>query len=304
MNDNELKKMIESILTDIVNEKQQTATTVTESSTPPKSEEQHLFEESVVSDGEIADITEVDLRKQLLVPDPHDKEGYLKMKSFTPARLGVWRAGNRYMTQTALRFRADHAAAQDAVFSDVNPELVKEMGFIDTQTICETKDEYLTRPDHGRQFSDEMKQKIKSSVGTKPKVQIVVGDGLSSAAIEANIKDIIPAIEQGLKVHGLHTEDIIFVKYCRVPAMDQIGDLTGAEVVCLLVGERPGLVTAESMSAYIAYKPTVGMPEANRTVISNIHKGGTPSVEAGAYIADLIKKMLDKKKSGIELKSE
>lgn len=70
----------------------------------------------------------------------------------------------------------------------------------------------------------------------------------------------------------------------------------------MLVGERPGLVTAESMSAYIAYRPTVGMPEARRTVISNIHKGGTPAVEAGAYIAELIHKMLQKKKSGIDLK--
>ena len=84
--------------------------------------------------------------------------------------------------------------------------------------------------------------------------------------------------------------------------MDPVGEISGADVVCLLVGERPGLVTAESMSAYIAYKPTIGMPEARRTVISNIHKGGTPVVEAGAYIADVIKEMLEKKKSGIDLK--
>lgn len=83
--------------------------------------------------------------------------------------------------------------------------------------------------------------------------------------------------------------------------MDVIGELTGADVVCLLVGERPGLVTAESMSAYIAYKPTVDMPEARRTVISNIHEGGTPPVEAGAHIAELIKKMIDKKASGLDL---
>ena len=70
----------------------------------------------------------------------------------------------------------------------------------------------------------------------------------------------------------------------------------------MLIGERPGLVTAESMSAYLAYKPTVGMPEARRTVISNIHKGGTPAVEAGAYIAEIIKNIIDKKKSGIDLK--
>lgn len=84
--------------------------------------------------------------------------------------------------------------------------------------------------------------------------------------------------------------------------MDVIGEETNADVVCLLVGERPGLVTAESMSAYIAYKPTVDMPEARRTVISNIHRGGTPPVEAGAHIAEVIKTMLDKKASGIDLK--
>ena len=73
-------------------------------------------------------------------------------------------------------------------------------------------------------------------------------------------------------------------------------------MIVSLIGERPGLVTAESMSAYMAYKPTVGMPEARRTVVSNIHKGGTPPVEAGAYIADIIKLMLDKKASGLDLK--
>ena len=103
-------------------------------------------------------------------------------------------------------------------------------------------------------------------------------------------------------MYDLDFDQVLFVKYCRVPAMDKIAELTEAEVVCLLVGERPGLVTAESMSAYIAYRPTVGMPEARRTVISNIHKGGTPAVEAGAYIAELIHKMLQKKKSGIDLK--
>lgn len=206
------------------------------------------------------------------------------------------------MTQSTLRFRADHAAAQDAVFSDVDPELVKEMGFVPLQTICKTKDEYLTRPDRGRRFDEENVQLMKQHSQPNAKIQIVVGDGLSSAAIAANIREIIPAIKQGLKMYNLDFGEVFFVKYARVPSMDQIGDATGAEVVCLLVGERPGLVTAESMSAYVAYKPTVGMPEANRTVISNIHKQGTPAVEAGAYIAELIKKMLDKKKSGIALK--
>lgn len=296
MDEKELKKMIEAILNDMGEDKAPTPAAVANQVA------QKLEEKSVVEDGMIDDITEVDIRKQLLVKNPHDKEGYLKMKAYTPARIGVGRTGTRYMTQSSLRFRADHAAAQDAVFSDVDPELVKEMGFVSTKTICKSKDEYLTRPDYGRQFDEENQAIIQKNVKKGAKIQMVVGDGLSSAAIEANIKEVIPSIKQGLKMYNLDFDNVIFVKYCRVPAMDKIGEISDADVVCLLVGERPGLVTAESMSAYVAYRPTVGMPEACRTVISNIHKGGTPAVEAGAYIAELIKKMLDKKKSGIDLK--
>nr|WP_245335588.1 ethanolamine ammonia-lyase subunit EutC [Streptococcus panodentis] len=257
---------------------------------------------SVIEDGVIPDITEVDIQEQFLLPHAINEEAYRKIKKFTPARLGLWRAGNRYKTQSVLRFRADHAAAQDAVFSYVSDDFVKEMGFIPVQTMAESKDEYLTRPDLGRIFSPEQQAFIKENCKHNPKVQIVVGDGLSSSAIEANVKDFLPALKQGLKMFGLDFDEVLFIKHARVAAMDQIAELTGAEVICMLVGERPGLVTAESMSAYLAYKPTVGMPEAKRTVVSNIHKGGTPAVEAGAYVAEIIKKILDNKKSGIDLK--
>lgn len=300
MNEKELKEMIAGILTEMVADNQAVSTaTVTAEEKPVTT---HVIETTEIEEGLIPDITEVDLRKQLLLKNAVDPEALLKMKSFSPARLGVGRAGTRYMTSSTLRFRADHAAAQDAVFSDVSEDLVKEMNFISTKTICNSKDEYLTRPDYGRQFDEENSEIIRKNTTPKAKIQMVVGDGLSSAAIEANIKEVLPAIKQGLNMYNLDFDNVVFVKYCRVPAMDKIGEITDADVVCLLVGERPGLVTAESMSAYIAYKPTVGMPEARRTVISNIHKGGTPAVEAGAYIAEIIKKMLDKKKSGIDLK--
>ncbi|MFG5574453.1 ethanolamine ammonia-lyase subunit EutC [Enterococcus faecalis] len=300
MNEKELKEMIAGILTEMVADNQAvSAATVTAEEKPVTT---NVTETTEIEEGLIPDITEVDLRKQLLLKNAVDPEALLKMKAFSPARLGVGRAGTRYMTSSTLRFRADHAAAQDAVFSDVSEDLVKEMNFISTKTICNSKDEYLTRPDYGRQFDEENSEIIRKNTTPKAKIQMVVGDGLSSAAIEANIKEVLPAIKQGLNMYNLDFDNVVFVKYCRVPAMDKIGEITDADVVCLLVGERPGLVTAESMSAYIAYKPTVGMPEARRTVISNIHKGGTPAVEAGAYIAEIIKKMLDKKKSGIDLK--
>lgn len=296
-----LKAIIETILAEMSG--QETNNSVEE--TPKQAVSATVLpteDTSEIEDGYIPDITEVDIRKQFLVPNAHDEEGYLRMKSFTPARLGLWRAGPRYKTQSMLRFRADHAAAQDAVFSDVSEELVKEMGFIPVQTKCQDKDEYVTRPDLGKQFDEETSKVIKENTTHGAKVQIVVGDGLSSAAIEANIREVLPAIKQGLKMFNLDFDNTLFVKYSRVGAMDEIGDLTGADCVCMLIGERPGLVTAESMSAYLAYKPTSGMPEANRTVISNIQKGGTPAVEAGAYIAEVIKNIVDKKKSGIALK--
>ena len=107
---------------------------------------------------------------------------------------------------------------------------------------------------------------------------------------------------QGLESYGIDTGTPFFVKYGRVGVMDQVSELTGAEVTCVLIGERPGLITAESMSAYIAYKATVGMPEARRTVVSNIHRAGTNPAEAGAHIAEIIKIMLEKKASGTDLK--
>lgn len=297
MNENEIRLMVEKLLNEMVGK--------SAANDGVNGGHNDISTSTVVdNEGCIEDITETDLRKQLLVKNPKNAEGYLKMKEKTPARLGVGRAGTRYKTITALRFRADHAAAQDSVFSYVSEGFIKKNNLIPVETKCKDKDEYITRPDLGRNFNEETLKFIKEKFGGNPKVLLMVGDGLSSAAIEANITDIIPAIKQGLKMYNIEIGDVLFVKHCRVGAMDAVGEATGAEVVCLLVGERPGLVTAESMSAYIAYKPTINMPEANRSVISNIHKGGTPAVEAGAHIAELIKTMLDKKASGINLKNK
>lgn len=251
--------------------------------------------------GCLPDITEVDLRKQYLVEHPQDKEGFLALKLRTPARLGVGRAGARYKTATYLRFRADHAAAQDTVFSMVAEDYPAKQGYVPVKTLCKDKDEYLTRPDKGRRFDEENQAILKQTLGNKPKVVLAVGDGLSSVAIETNAADCIKAIQAGLKGYGIETPPVPFIQFCRVGAGDHIGELTGCELICLLVGERPGLVTAESMSAYITYEPRLGVPESKRTVVSNIHKGGTGAVEAGAHIAELIHTILEKKVSGVGL---
>ena len=252
----------------------------------------------------VPDVTALDLRKLYLVEEAENGEQYKRMKERTPARLGSGRAGPRYKTLTMLRFRADHAAAQDAVFSQVPEDFAAKNGMAEVQTRCASKDEYLTRPDHGRCFDEENQKKIRAAISGTPRVQIVVGDGLSSAAITANAMDCLEAIRDGLKLKGIAPGTPIFVRYCRVGAGDAIGDVTGCELVCMLVGERPGLVTDKSMSAYITYRPRTGVSESSRTVVSNIHAQGTPAVEAGAHIAGLIETILKKQVSGVGLHLE
>ena len=257
------------------------------------------------TDGDfVPDVTALDLRKLYLVENPEKDEEYRRLKLRTPARLGSGKAGARYKTLTMLRFRADHAAAQDAVFSQVPEDFAEKNGLVAVQTRCKDKDQYLTRPDLGRCFDEENQKKIRNAISGTPRVQIVIGDGLSSAAIIANAMDCMASIRDGLKLRGIDTGKALFVRYCRVGAGDAVADVTGCEVVCVLVGERPGLVTDKSMSAYITYKAHTGVSESSRTVVSNIHAQGTPASEAGAYVAELIETILKKKTSGVGLHLE
>lgn len=293
MNKQDLAAMVAQILSEMEHEPQ------VKGAYPPKTELPQA-ERTAYTDGDfVPDVTALDLSKLYLVENAENADAFRKMKQKTPARLGCGKAGARYKTLTMLRFRADHAAAQDSVFSQVPEDFAAKNGLIPVQTMCKSKDEYLTRPDRGRCFDEENQSIIRSAVKGSPAVQIVVGDGLSSAAIVENAMDCLNSIRDGLKLQGIDTGEALFVRYCRVGAGDAVGDVTGCEVVCVLVGERPGLVTDKSMSAYITYRPHTGVSESSRTVVSNIHAQGTQAVEAGAYIAELIGKILQKKVSGV-----
>jgi ethanolamine ammonia-lyase small subunit len=299
MNKEELTALVARIMEDLTPEPMVKASDYKPTAPGPENRDCSSQDEAFTED-----VTALDLRRLYLVENAADPEAFRRLKLRTPARLGVGRAGMRYKTLTMLRFRADHAAAQDAVFSQVPEDFGKQNGMVSVQTRCRDKEEYLTRPDLGRVFDGENQQQIRSAVSGSPMVQIVVGDGLSSAAITANALDCLGAIRDGLKARNIDTGIPIFVRYCRVGAGDAVGDVTGCQVVCVLVGERPGLVTDESMSAYITYKPHTGVSESARTVVSNIHPQGTPAVEAGAHIAELIETILHKKRSGVGLHTE
>lgn len=260
--------------------------------------------QEAVDGGAVADVTALDLRQLYLVDSPAQEEAYRKLKARTPARLGSGRAGLRYKTLTMLRFRADHAAAQDAVFSQVPEDYAAQNGLTPVQTRCESKDQYLTRPDLGRCFDEENLKIIRNTIPKGARVALVVGDGLSAAAIQANAMDCLAAIRDSLKARHIEAAPPLFVRYCRVGAGDAVGSATECDLVCVLVGERPGLVTDKSMSAYITYMPRTGVLESARTVVSNIHAQGTPAVEAGAHIGHLIATILEKKVSGVALQGE
>lgn len=291
-----IKSIVEQVLKEIA---------VTEAGKP--SAEADIMDTSakdvtVIDSSDVIDLSTIDLQTQLLVPNPKNKDLYMDMKKSTAARIGVWRAGPRPLTETLLRFRADHAVAQDSVMGEISEEDAAKYKMVYVKSACKDKDEYLTRPELGRVLDEESLKKMEKECEKKPQVQIVVADGLSSKAMEANLPDLYPAMLQGLQSMGIRVGTPIMAKYARVGLMDSIGEAIKPDVCINLIGERPGLGTAESMSAYIVYNPRAGVIESERTVISNIHKGGTPAVEAGAAIATLIKKILDAKASGVNLK--
>ena len=247
------------------------------------------------------DITSPECKAIPLIENPEDPEALQRMMKRTTARIGVGRAGSRLKTQTMLALRPDHAQARDAVFADVDPKVLEEAGLFTVQTMCEDKNTYVTRPDLGRQLSPEAVQTLREKCVANPDVQIYAADGLSSTAIEANLNKILPVITESLTRMGLKVGTPFYLRFGRVGSQEHVAETLGAKVVCTLIGERPGLATAESMSAYIAYNAYVGMPESKRTVVSNIHKNGTAAVEAGAYVAEVIAKILEQKASGVDL---
>ncbi|MFC3886106.1 ethanolamine ammonia-lyase subunit EutC [Bacillus songklensis] len=235
------------------------------------------------------------------VPSPKHDEGLQEIIKSTPARIGVWRSGTRPLTKTILKLQLDHAAAVDAVNGEVLQSCLEEFGLFSVDTCYETKEIYLKRPDKGRVLTDDAIKLIQEKCVLRPQVQIVVSDGLSASAVEMNLKDVYPALVDSLKINGLTQGTPFFVKGGRVASMDHIGEILQPEVLVMLIGERPGLVSASSMSAYMCYRPRKGIIESDRTVISNIHAGGTSPVEAGAHIGTVLKKMLEQKVSGVKL---
>ena len=233
-----------------------------------------------------------------------------KIRAQTPARLLSGRVGAAYRTATQLELRDAHASARDAVRCELNLE--RDLGTVfreqwdlfEVSTQAANKDEYLLRPDRGRHFTNGSRTTIRKRCPSGKDVQVVIGDGLSIAAISAQVPGLVPLLCEGIKERGWTFGQVFAIHYCRVGILNEIGELLRPKVVILLIGERPGLATAESLSAYLAYEPRESHTDANRNLISNIHVRGVPVPQASARILHLIEQMMNRQTSGYPVREE
>jgi ethanolamine ammonia-lyase small subunit len=250
---------------------------------------------------------EVESAGALLIPpdrgvnigEAYDPRVMPALLASTPARIGVGRVGPRYHTNTLLRFRADHAAAKDAVMSEVDPALLAGLGLFEVSSRAPDKPTFLQRPDLGRVLSDEARAEIGKRIGRAPTLAIIYGDGLSAAAINQHLAELHGALLPALAARGIAHAPAFFVRRSRVKIMDEIARLVGAQAAVFVCGERPGLGFADSMSAYYIYQPAAGATDADREVISNINPRGRPPADAAGDIAAAVERILRDKKSGV-----
>jgi ethanolamine ammonia-lyase small subunit len=230
------------------------------------------------------------------------------VRARTPARLLVGRSGTAFHTTTQLELRRDHAFARDAVLAeldlarDLGRELIERFKLFEVATRVQSKAEFLLHPELGRRFSDEARAEVARRCQPNSDLQVVIGDGLSTSAVAAQVPRLLPLLADGAgECHWSFGQPFV-VRHCRVGILNDIGELLDPTVVVLLIGERPGLATAESLSAYLAYRPRSGDTDAKRNLISNIHARGVSHHEAAARILALAGQMMRLHKSGVEVK--
>jgi ethanolamine ammonia-lyase small subunit len=233
-----------------------------------------------------------------------------KIRAQTPARLLAGRSGAAYRTNTQLELRAAHAAARDAVraeldlITNLGQDFVQKWNLFEVGSRAASKDEYLLRPDLGRHLNDDSRAEISRRCTTGHDLQIAVGDGLSITAVARQVPELLPLLCEGAKTRGWSGGQVFVIRHCRVGILNEIGELLGPKVAVLLIGERPGLATAESLSAYMAFQPKAAHTDANRNLISNIHARGVNPEQAAERILNLAAAMMKTCNSGCQLREE
>jgi ethanolamine ammonia-lyase small subunit len=237
-------------------------------------------------------------------------EALRKIRERTPARILQGRAGAAYRTSTQLELREAHAAARDAVRAELDLPSVFGTAFLQQWELFEvssearTKEEFLLQPDLGRRLNAESKRLLAGRVSRGNDLQVAIGDGLSVTAVAAQVPALLPLLMEGARKRSWTAGQLFVVRHCRVGILNEIGELLAPKVAVLLIGERPGLATAESLSAYMAYQPKKTHTDADRNLISNIHARGLKPEAAAERILSLAAQMMSQQISGFRIREQ
>lgn len=241
----------------------------------------------------------------LIPPDP-----WQRLRRLTPARIALGRAGASLSTGAVLGFALDHALARDAVHAPFDStSLAAKLAplhspVLELASAASARATYLQRPDLGRRLAPESAALLSESATAAPPCDlvIVISDGLSALAVERQAPAVVAALLPTLKAAGVRLGPLCVVRLGRVAIQDEIGELLGSSQSLILLGERPGLGTPDSLGAYLTYAPRRGRTDAERNCVSNIHAAGLPPTQAASRIAALLLESRRLRLSGVQLK--
>lgn len=233
-----------------------------------------------------------------------------RLRKLTPARVALGRAGASLPTKALLEFTLDHARARDAVHAAFDAaglvQGLADLGLEATSVSSRAPDrkDYLARPDLGRKLDADSQARLASHGGEAGPLAIIIGDGLSPTAVNAHATELLRKLLPLLAADGINIGHAVVATGARVALGDEIGNLLGARMTAMLIGERPGLSAADSLGVYLTFAPAVGTTDEKRNCVSNIHGAGLSYDDAAAKIGWLIREGLAQKLTGITLKDE
>ena len=232
------------------------------------------------------------------------------LRELTPARVGLGRAGASMTTDALLAFTLDHARARDAVHTAFDiPRLVAGLAGLGLQAsqVCSQasgRSNYLRRPDLGRMLDQDSRLALAGLGGGASELAIVIGDGLSPAAVNIHAVELVRHLGPRLTEAGIGIGHVVIASGARVALGDEIGAALGARMVAMLIGERPGLSAPDSLGVYLTFAPRIGLTDEKRNCVSNIHGAGLSYDEAAFKIAWLVSAGLKRQVTGVALKDE
>lgn len=231
-----------------------------------------------------------------------------RLKEITDARIALGRSGVSLPLRESLAFKLDHARARDAVHAPFQArELIEELAqsginCLELHSAVSGRDEYLTRPDKGRRLDEASRKILEAYPDREFDVCLVVSDGLSSRAVHENAARFIRTFTTVLAPADLRLSPVCVVHGGRVAVADEIGEILKARLTAILIGERPGLSSPDSMGVYLTWAPAVGTTDEARNCISNIRAAGLPVPEGVRKLAYLVEEAFRLETTGVNLK--